>query len=108
VVKVKFQISNSGGNYPFWSRAGHELVYEEGDRLMAVSYSVKGDSFVAERPQIRIDKLGGTDIDLAPDGKRAIVLTPVATPEAAKLEHEVTILFNFLDELQRKAPPNGK
>ena len=62
----KWPISNHGGNDPQWSRTGHELVYRSGDQLMAVSYSVKGDTFVAEKPRVWIAKLGGTRWDLAP------------------------------------------
>ncbi len=42
--------------------------------------------------------------DLAPDGKRVAVELPVATSEGPKPEHEVTFLFNFFDELRRRAP----
>jgi len=42
--------------------------------------------------------------DLAPDGKRAAVLTPVAASEAPKLDHEVVLLLNFFDELRRRVP----
>jgi serine/threonine-protein kinase len=98
----KWQVCNSGGNNPMWSRTKRELVYQAGDQLMAVSYSIM-DTFVAEKPRVWIDKLGGT-IDLAPDGKRVAVMTPVDTPEAPKASHEVTFLFNFFDELRRRAP----
>jgi hypothetical protein len=88
-----------------WSKQGHELVYKMGDQLMSVRYAVNGDSFVPEKPRVWIDKLGGTDYyDLAPDGKRVAVLTPVDTPEAPKPDHEVTFLFNFFDELRRRVP----
>ena len=69
---------------------------------MAVGYSVSGDSFVAEKPRVWIDKLGGTDWDLAPDGKRVAVVTPA--PGAPKPEHEVVLLLNFFDELRRRVP----
>jgi hypothetical protein len=71
---------------------------------MAVSYTVKGDTFVAEKPRVWLAKLGGTDWDLAPDGKRVAVVTPVDTPEAPKQEHDVVFLFNFLDYLRRRVP----
>jgi hypothetical protein len=100
----KWQISNSGGDSPAWSRNGRGLLYRAGNQLMAVSYSVNGDSLVPEKPRVWIDKLGGTDYDLASDGKRVAVLTPVDTPEAPQAEHEVTILFNFFDELRRRVP----
>ena len=104
----QWQISNSGGTGPRWSRNGRELIYQAGDQLMKVSYSVKGDSFLAEKPRVWIQKLGGAGLqtgwDLAPDGKRVVVLTPAGTPEGPKAEHEVTFLLNFFDELRRRAP----
>jgi hypothetical protein len=55
-----------------------------------------------------IAKLGGTPAsspwDLAPDGKRVAVVTPVDTPEAPKQDHEIVMLQNFFDELRRKVP----
>ena len=66
----KWQISNNGGTAPRWSRTGHDLLYQSGDQIMAASYAVNGDTFVAEKPRVWIAKLGGTQWDLAPDGKR--------------------------------------
>ena len=100
----KWQISTNGGRWPLWSRNGRELLYESHGQLMAVNYSVIGDSFVAEKPRVWIEKLPGTEIDLAPDGKRIAVLVPVDTPETLKAEHEVTFVFNFFDELRRRVP----
>jgi hypothetical protein len=47
---------------------------------------------------------GGTPFDLAPDGKRVAVLTPVESAEAPTRDHEVVLLQNFLDELRRRVP----
>jgi hypothetical protein len=47
-------------------------------------------------------KPGGTEFDLSPDGKRLAVVTPVASAEAPKAEHEVVFLENFFDELRRR------
>jgi hypothetical protein len=46
----------------------------------------------------------GTRWDLAPDGKRVAVLTPVESAEAPKQDHEIVMLLNFFDELRRKVP----
>ena len=100
----KWQISNSGGTVPRWSRSAHELVYQMGDQIMAARYAVNGDTFVAEKPRVWIAKLGGTEWDLAPDGKRVVVVTPVASAEAPKQEHQVVFLQNFFDELRRRVP----
>jgi hypothetical protein len=71
---------------------------------MAAGYSVKGDAFLVEKPRVWIAKLGGTDWDLAPDGKRVVVVTPVESAGAPKQEHEVVFLENFFDELHRRVP----
>jgi serine/threonine-protein kinase len=100
----KWQISNGGGTSVNWSRNGHDLVYRSGADFMAVSYTVKGDTFVAEKPRVWIAKLARPDWDLAPDGKRVLELAPMESAEAPKPEHEVVFLENFLDELRRKVP----
>jgi Tol biopolymer transport system component len=98
----KWLVSTNGGTMVRWSRSS-ELLYQEGDRIMAVSYTVNGGSFVADKPRIRIEKLGGTIWDVAPDGRIA-VLTPGESPQAPAAEHTVVFLQNFFDELRRKAP----
>ncbi len=104
----KWQISNNGGEVPRWSRNGHDLLYRSGDQIMAANYTVKGDAFVSEKPRVWIAKLGGMPSfarwDLSPDGKRALVVTPVESAEAPKQEHEVVFLENFFDELRRRVP----
>jgi eukaryotic-like serine/threonine-protein kinase len=101
----RWQISNRGGAFPVWSRSGRELLYQSGDQVMTASYTVKGDSFVAEKPRVWVAKLGGAlAFDLAPDGKRALVLAPAETPDAPKLDHTIVFLQNFFDELRRRVP----
>ena len=100
----KWQVSNNGGANPHWLRNGAELMYQSGDQIMAASYTVKGNTFMVEKPRVWIAKLGGTEWDLAPDGKRVAVLTPVESAEAPKQEHEVVFLENFFDELRRRVP----
>jgi WD40 repeat protein len=101
----RWQVSNGGARWPRWSRAGHELLYQSGDQIMAVSYTVKGDVFAPGKPRVWAAKLGGAAwFDPAPDGKRIAISMPVNAPEAQKAEHEVTILFNFSDELRRRVP----
>ncbi len=100
---AKWEISNNGGTSTLlkvvrWSRGEHELMYQSGDQIMAVSYTAKPGSFVSARPRTLIGKLGGTDWDVAPDGRLA-VLVPALQPE-----HEVVLLVNFFDELRRKVP----
>jgi serine/threonine-protein kinase len=106
-----WHVSNSGtATSPFgiaWSHtADHELYYQSGDQIMAVNYTVKGDTFVPEKPRVWISKLGGTEWDVAPDGKRVAVITPVVPNQAPAHEHTVVFLLNFLDYLKQRVPLN--
>ena len=51
------------------------MLYQSGDQIMASNYTVKGDTFVVDKPRVWLAKLGGTEWDLAPDGKRVAVLS---------------------------------
>jgi Tol biopolymer transport system component len=100
----KWLVSTNGGTIARWSRNSHELLYQEGDRIMAVSYSVNGDSFVVEnKPHVRVEKHGGSFWDVALDGRIA-VLTPVESAQAPAADHTVVFLQNFFDELRRRVP----
>jgi serine/threonine-protein kinase len=107
----KWQISSSDGAYPMWSRNGNDLFFETLDNhIMVAAYSVKGDSFMADKPRMWSEnQLGGLvnsvkNVDLAPDGKRIVALMPVEATEAQKAQNHVIFLMNFSDELRRKVP----
>ncbi len=80
------------------------MFYRADDQIMAVGYSVKGGAFVPEKPRVWIAKLGGTMWDLAPDGKRVIVVMPAESARAPNRDHEVVFLENFFDYLRQRAP----
>jgi Tol biopolymer transport system component len=104
------QVSNGGGGTNVfgiaWSRTAHELYYQSGDQIMAVNYSVKGDAFVPEKPRVWISKIGGPQWDLAPDGKRVAVVTPIASAQTPQQDHTIVFLLNFLDYLKQQVPLN--
>ena len=113
----KWQISNSGGTYPMWSRNGHELFFQSGDRrIMVAAYTVKGDSFGVDKPVLWSERpLAATlanngatttrNISIAPDGKRFAAITPDTAPKTEHAQNnEVVFLLNFGDELQRRVP----
>jgi hypothetical protein len=98
-----------------WSRSGHELFFQTLDNhIMVAAYTVKGDSFVADKPRVWSEKqLGNTAIltrnaDLAPDGKRIVALMPVDTAEAQKAQSHVIFLENFFDEVRRRTANQAK
>lgn len=55
----KWQISNSGGTAPRWSRTG-DIVYQSGDQILAARYKADGDAFVADKPRVWIANFSGT------------------------------------------------
>jgi serine/threonine-protein kinase len=106
----KWPISDGGGVYAFWSRNGRELFYETTDgRIMVTEYSVAGHSFAPGKPRLWSDKPGYypgfTNMDLAPVGKRFVVLDNADT---AGGQPRIVFLLNFFDELKRRIPPEGK
>jgi Tol biopolymer transport system component len=111
---AKVQISNAGGVMPIWSQDGHELFYRtEDQRIMVVSYAVKGESFVAGKPRVWFGKqlanIGLTvNLDLAPDGKRVVALMPAESPERREAQNHVMLVVNFFDEVRRRVAAQGK
>ena len=107
---TRWLISNGGGVMPVWSKNGRELFYRSEDsRIMVTTYTVRGDTFVADKPRVWSDKrlanAGLTpNFDLAPDGKRFVVLMPAEGPDPADVQSHVTLVTNFFDELRRLAP----
>jgi serine/threonine-protein kinase len=103
----QWTVSTNGGTRPLWSADGRELLYQEGDRIMAVRYAVSGDEFKLETPRVRVERLGANDEnwDLAPDGRIAVV-TPVEGDNAAPSPVDRTVVFlqNFFDEVKRRVP----
>jgi len=102
-VRYERQISSTGGNNPRWSNR-NELLYQSGDQIIAVPYKVQGDTLEPDKPTVRVEKLGSTRWDLAPDGRIAVI-SPVTKPADTKApppEHTVVFLQNFFDEVRRK------
>jgi eukaryotic-like serine/threonine-protein kinase len=103
------QISTGGGRFPFWSHDGRELIFEDPDqRVMTVSYTAKGDSFVAGKPRMssetRLRDIGISIYDVSPDGKRLAAMLADDDVSGEKGPTHLTFLLNFFDELRRRAP----
>ena len=106
------QISTDGGDNPAWSPSRQEMFYATPDRrIMTVPYSVNNDSFHAGKPRLLPNsrfapRVVGRSFDVHPDGERfALVKAPDLAPVAPR-DH-VILVFNFLDELRRIAPPGN-
>jgi serine/threonine-protein kinase len=111
---TKVQISNAGGVMPSWSRSGREIFYRtEDQRIMVVSYSVEGETFMAAKPKMwfgkKLANLGlAPNLDLAPDGKRFVALMSVEAPEPRETQSHVMLVVNFFDEVRRRVAGQRK
>ena len=80
---------------------------------MVVHYNIERASFVADRPRAWFaEHLANTgtapNLDLAPDGKRFVVLMPAESPEPRETQSHVTLVLNFFDEVRRRVAAQGK
>jgi Tol biopolymer transport system component len=104
----KWQISNSGGVVSIWSPNGRELFYRTLDQqIMVASYTTKGDFFAPDKPRLwSSTRLADTsfpqNLDISPDGKRFIVLTPTEPAGQQRANNQITFLLNFLDEVRSR------
>jgi Tol biopolymer transport system component len=103
-----WRVSTDGGVYPRWSATAHELLFvnQAQNKVMIAPYSVAGDSFRADTPQVwsptSLSNLGANfPYDLHPDGKRLALAA--ARDEASVVQDKVVFVFNFADYLRKIA-----
>ena len=102
----KWRVSSEGGSDPVWSHDGRDLLYRNGDRIMAVRYTTDGDSFVAEKARVwlaKLDGAGASGWDLSRDGTRLAVTTTERT-QTPRRDHTVVLITDFFDDLLRRVP----
>jgi hypothetical protein len=79
---------------------------------MVENYTVRGDTFFPDKPRIwsakQLANTGmGINFDLAPDGKRFLVLLSAESQDAHAQSH-VTLMMNFFDEVRRRLAQPAK
>lgn len=109
---VEVQVSQGGGRLPRWTRSGELIYATEDQRIMVVSYRVKGGSFEADVPRlwskVRLGNAGVLgNFDVAPDG-RIVALLPPRDPTGQQAQNHVTFLINFFDDVQRRVVAGGR
>ncbi|HEV3332467.1 MAG TPA: winged helix-turn-helix domain-containing protein [Bryobacteraceae bacterium] len=108
----RWPVSESGAKFPVWSRNRKELFYLNSDNhIMVARYTANEHSFVPEKsrqwspaPLFRPMNNGLWNLDVAPDGRRFVVLTPPESKSQEPATVHATILLNFFDELRRRLP----
>jgi hypothetical protein len=93
----RWQVSRGGGSAPRWSRDGRELFYVSGDQMFAAPIQQEPTFSPGEpRPLFRIEHPGSSEwsdiYDVAPDGKRFVVL--VRQKDSTKAPR-IDVILNF-------------
>ena len=89
-------VSSGGGEEPVWSRDGRRIFYRSADAVVAASVSLAGNPAVTARDTIVTGPFLSSRFhpmyDVAPDGKRLLMLQGAATPV-------LTVVLNWADGL---------
>jgi serine/threonine-protein kinase len=99
-------ISSGGGEYPIWFK--NDLLYQAGDRVMAVAYRIEGDVFVPSKPREWRPglRLARSQWSISPDGQQIVTIAAALdTQPPPSQEHTATLVLNFQDELRRRIAP---
>jgi hypothetical protein len=95
-----------------WAHNGKRLFFDRQGRMMAVDVSATATALAAGTPRQWAEwaipwpdeRYAQRNVDLAPDGKRMLVLQRSGGPALAGSRTAATLLVNFFDELRRLAP----
>jgi serine/threonine-protein kinase len=100
----RWQVSSEGGTHPVWSRNGRELLYRNGDKMMAVDVDVDSEPMLSQ-PRILFEQryaFGiGTTIpnhDCSPDGERCVMVKDESGSRG------LSLVLNWFEELKTRVP----
>jgi hypothetical protein len=82
-----------------WSRAGDEIFFLCGDKLMAVPLRASADSLVMGTPKVLFENHRIVAYDASPDGRRFLV----AEDPTRAAEPRLDVVVNWFGEVERKA-----
>ena len=97
-----WQISTETGAAPRWGPTSRELFYRRGNELVAATLDMNPAPRVLASTTLFESQSRPGQYDVAPDGKRFLVLEPVETTSNPARIH---VVLNWLDELERQLPP---
>ena len=96
-----WQISTETGAAPRWGLTSRELFYRRGDELIAATLDMNPAPRVLASTTLFESQSQANRYDVAPDGKRFLVLEPIeSTNDPARIH----VVLNWLDELERQLP----
>ena len=101
-----WKVSAAGGTQPAWARNGRELFYLDTSKtLMTVPVESSGATFSSRNPIKVFDtKYATIAYDVAPDGKRFLIINENATDDPTRAPAGMVAVLNWTEELKRLVP----
>ena len=99
----KWQISTEGGKSARWAPGGGEIIYQKDKKYMRVAVTTS-PSFSATRPELLFEGDYG-DWDIAPDGKRFLMVKDEAAESAPK---HLNLVLDWFQDPRFRSPEAGK
>jgi eukaryotic-like serine/threonine-protein kinase len=99
----KWQISTEGGKSARWAPGGGEVIYQKDKKFMRVAVTTS-PSFSATRPELLFEGDYG-DWDIAPDGKRFLMVKDEGAETAPK---HLNLVLDWFQDLKSRSPAGGK
>jgi serine/threonine-protein kinase len=105
----QWQVSTGGGRTPLWARSGRELFYRSAEGAV-MGVRVEEGSAWRHSPPTQVvparywdgSGLNGRTFDIAPDGRRFLMIKQGSGDEAAP--QNLIVVLNFFEELKRLLP----
>ena len=100
----KWQISNSGGTYPFWTNGGREIIYTTPDRkVVSARVNGSGQTMVVDSLMVLFDLetsgiVGGNPLDVTRDGQAFIA----RISDSRRVMSPITLAVNWDAEIEKK------
>jgi eukaryotic-like serine/threonine-protein kinase len=108
-----WQVSNSGGTKPLWSRNGRELFYLDTDRYLTSVPIDSGPTFSSRTP-IRIlqsQYYSGANVinyDVAPDGQRFVMIKNPDFSASQAAAASLVVVLNWAEGLKALVPTKSQ
>ena len=95
-----YQISSSGASKATWSHDGKEIFFRSGNAELVRVAVVPGNSFAIADQRVLFSLRGVADFDVAPDGRRFIVIRD----RLGQQQRRLVVVENFFQELKARVP----
>ncbi len=102
----RWQASTGGGSKAVWSPDGGEIFYISNDRKMMAVPVTTEPTFTPGVPRPLFDasafsfQFAGRNYDIAPDGRRFVMIKP-PPPSEADADRQVVMVLNWFEELKK-------